>query len=50
MYTHRITYTRQLPHLGPVACSFRTVADAVAVHVIALSKQREVFMVKVEEL
>ena len=50
MYTHKISYTRQHPTLGPVLCSFRTMADAVARHLAALAGQPDVGMVMAEEL
>ena len=50
MYTHRITYTRQVRHIGAISCNFRTVADAVEIHLAALAKQRDVSMVVVEVL
>ena len=50
MYTHRITYTRNIRHIGEVSCSFRTVADAVDLHMAALAKQGDVSMIVVELL
>lgn len=50
MYTHKITFTRQHPTLGPVLCSFRTMGDAVARHLAALAGQPDVAFVMAEPL
>jgi hypothetical protein len=40
MYAYRISYLKMVKHLGWVACSFRTTADAVELHKSALAIQR----------
>jgi hypothetical protein len=50
VYTHRITYLQTIPHLGQVRAGFRTVADAVEMHVAALAKRHDVALIMVEEI
>ena len=39
MYTHLVTVVRNVKNLGKITQTFRTTADAVALHSVALSKQ-----------